>query len=222
MNEFLTNALTFPTMVFSILLGFCVVYWMFAAFGVFDVTEGWAVDADVGDFVDAHAHHPGDTTHGGHGLAAILARFGLGGVPFMVMLTVLSLTAWIASYFLQMLVLSHFPDLVRWVVGLGVIAAALVGGVFATSLMLRPVRWAVARFGPEPPKPVLGRVGEVISPQVDDRGGRVQVEDGGAGLIFQVRTSSGVVYPRGAKVVLLSVDENHVYEVISQSEFDRQ
>lgn len=221
MNEFLTNALTFPTMVFSILLGFCVVYWMFAAFGVFDVTEGWAVDADVGDFVDAHAHHP-DASNGGHGLAAILARFGLGGVPFMVMLTVLSLTAWIASYFLQMLVLSHFPDLVRWVVGLGVIAAALVGGVFLTSLMLRPVRWAVARFGPEPPKPVLGRVGEVISPQVDDRGGRVQVEDGGAGLIFQVRTSSGVVYPRGAKVVLLSVDENHVYEVISQSEFDRQ
>ena len=221
MNEFLTNALTFPTMVFSILLGFCVVYWMFAAFGVFDVTEGWAVDADVGDFVDAHAHHP-DASNGGHGLAAILARFGLGGVPFMVMLTVLSLTAWIGSYFLQMLVLSHFPDLVRWVVGLGVIAAALVGGVFLTSLMLRPVRWAVARFGPEPPKPVLGRVGEVISPQVDDRGGRVQVEDGGAGLIFQVRTSSGVVYPRGAKVVLLSVDENHVYEVISQSEFDRQ
>ena len=69
---------------------------------------------------------------------------------------------------------------------------------------------------------VLGRVGEVISPQVDAVGGRVQVEDGGASLIFHAKTSSGAVYPRGAKVVLLSVDEHHVYEVISQSEFDRK
>lgn len=216
MNDFLLTSLTFPTLVFSILLGFCVVYWVLAAFGLFDVTDGWSVDADVGDFVDV------DPSPAAHGVGAILAKLGLTGVPFMVMLTILSFASWIGSYFVQLLLLSHFPDGIRWAVGLGLTLVALLAGIVVTAIVIRPLRWAIVRFGPEPPPPVLGRVGEVITPFLDAQGGRVSVDDGGAGLIFQARTSSGVTYPRGAKVVLLSVDSNHVYDVVSQSEFDRQ
>ena len=36
MTEFLTTALTFPTLLYSILLAFCVVYWLLAATGLVD------------------------------------------------------------------------------------------------------------------------------------------------------------------------------------------
>lgn len=213
MNEFLQTALGFPTIVFSTLLTVCMCVWLIAAFGLVDTTDGW--DVDVSDVVDADG--------GLHGLAGILARLGLGGVPFMVMLTILSLAMWVTSFFLHQWVLSWFPDIVRWVLGLGVIAGSLVVGLAVTNLILRPIRWLAVRYGPKPHPPILGRVGVVISAQVDAEDGRIEVDDGGAGLIFHAKTSSGDVYPRGSKVVIVDVDQTHtIYEVVSQSQFDRK
>lgn len=219
MNDFLVSSLTFPTLLFSIVLCVCVLYWVLAAFGLFDATDGWTeVDMDVGDFVDA-----ADPQAGSHGLAGLLARFGLSGVPFMVMLTILAFTGWILSYYAQLLVLSHLGDTLRWALGAGIVVAALAGGVFLTALVLKPLKWAIRRLAPEPHAPVLGRAGVVISPVLDGQGGRVEIADGGAGLVFHAHTTNGASYPRGARVVLVARnDHRHEYEVISQSEFDNQ
>ena len=70
------------------------------------------------------------------------------------------------------------------------------------------------------PPSVLGKAGNVISPQVTEREGRAEFDDGGAGLILQVRAPPGVTFNRGERVVLLSFDEQRdSYAVIAESEF---
>ncbi|WWW34937.1 hypothetical protein V8017_18740 [Stenotrophomonas rhizophila] len=62
MNEFLTVALSFPTLPYSIVLAFAVLYWLLAAFGVVD-------DGIAHDGMDLHL---GDD--GLHGISGIFAR----------------------------------------------------------------------------------------------------------------------------------------------------
>jgi hypothetical protein len=241
MIDFLQTSLTFPTLAYSILLAFCVVYWLLAMTGLFDVDalDGLLMgDGDIGhgDFGHVHVGH-GDASHAGAGhsdaghgdagdstaTAGMLARLGLSGVPIMIVLTVLSFLGWIITYFVHLLVLGHLPDSLRILAGIGTLLGALVPGVLLTSLVLRPVARLMARLQPVAAASILGRVGTVISPQVDAQGGRAAFDDGGAGLILQVRAPAGVTFARGERVVLLSHDaQAHTHAVISETEFNNR
>ena len=59
------------------------------------------------------------------------------------------------------------------------------------------------RLRPVPQVSLLGRVGVIASPQVTATVGHANVDDGGAGLILQVRSHDGSVLARGDRVVLL-------------------
>ncbi len=211
MNDFLQTVLTFPTLPYSILLAFCVVYWMLAATGLLD---GDAIDGLLGSDGD-----PGDST----ATAGIVARMGLGGVPLMVVIAVLSFCAWLATYFVQLLVLSHLPGPLRMLAGVVTLVAALIPGVLVTSALLRPLSKLINRLSPPIARSILGRAGTVISPCVDADSGRAEFDDGGAGLILQVRTLPGSIFQRGERVVLLSYDEQaNTHAVISETDFNNR
>ena len=80
MNDFLQTALTLPTLLYSIALAVCVLYWLLAATGLVDA------DGPEGLF-GGDAEGDGDAS----GVAAMLAKLGLAGVPVMIVLTVLAL-----------------------------------------------------------------------------------------------------------------------------------
>ncbi|MGS1077388.1 hypothetical protein [Pseudoxanthomonas beigongshangi] len=211
MTEFLSTALSFPTLVYSVLLAFCVIYWLLAATGIldFDTVDGWL--GSDGDSVEPSQ------------IAGMIARLGLSGVPMMLVLTVLSWFGWLITYFVQLWLLQHVPDTLRWLAGAGVLVAALVPGVLATSLLLRPLAKLITRLRPPSPAPVLGRIGSVISPRVDETAGRAQFDDGGAGLILQVRAMPGQGFARGDRVVLIEhLATSDTYRVISESAFHQQ
>ena len=209
MTEFLQTALTFPTLVYSILLAFCVVYWLLAATGLVDID---ALDGLLGGDADG-----GDASDS----AGILAKLGLGGVPIMLVLAVLSFFGWLTSYFVQLLLLQHLPAPLRLLGGIATLVGALVPGVFVTSLLLRPVRMLIVKLRPPVPPSLLGRVGTVISPEVDAGQGRAEFADGGAGLILQVRVAAPGTFQRGDRVVLLEHDATaNTYLVISESQFN--
>lgn len=211
MTEFLNTALSFPTLVYSVLLAFCVIYWLLAATGIldFDAVDGWL--GSDGDSVEPSQ------------IAGMIARLGLSGVPMMLVLTVLSWFGWLITYFVQLWLLPHVPDALRWLAGAGVLLAALVPGVVATSLLLRPLAALITRLRPPLPAPVLGRIGSVISPRVDETSGRAQFDDGGAGLILQVRAMPGQGFARGDRVVLIEhLAASDTYRVISESTFHQQ
>jgi hypothetical protein len=134
---------------------------------------------------------------------------------------VLSFFGWTVTYFVHLLVLQHLPALLRMLGGIATLVGALVPGVFVTSLLLRPVRKLMVKLRPPVAPRILGRVGTVISPEVDGNQGRAEFADGGAGLILQVRVAPPGRFLRGDRVVLLEHDATaNTYLVISESQFN--
>lgn len=221
MNDFLQTCLTFPTVVYSVLLAFCVVYWMLAMTGLFHIH---AMDGLLTGH--GHAVH-GSIGHGDAGdpaaTAGVLARLGLGRVPILVVMTVLFFLCWLATYFVHLLVLRQLPEGLRVVLGIATVLGALIPGVLLTSMVLRPLSRWLATLQPPMGSSILGHVGTVISPLVDAQGGRAAFDDGGAGLILQVRAASGASFVRGERVVLLLHDaQANTHTVISETEFNQR
>lgn len=203
MQEFLTVVFGFPTLPYSIVLAVAVLYWALAAFGL--------VDDGFGDAGADGALH-GDP-HDLQGLSALLARWGLGGVPLMLVVTLLGFFAWIVTYFVHLFVLLPLPDLLRWAIGAVVALLAPLPAVPFTAQLLRPVRRFLLRLRPVAQASLLGRTGVVASPKVDARSGHATFDDGGAGLVLQVR--SEIELQRGERIVLVEhVADQHHYRVV--------
>jgi hypothetical protein len=209
MNAFLQTALTLPTLLYSIVLAVCVLYWLLAATGLADAE---APDGLLGDDGDGDAS----------GIAAMLAKLGLSGVPVMIVLTALAFIGWLGTYFVQLLVLQHLPTTLRVLIGLGVAVLMLVPGAVATSLLLRPLSRVLLRLRPPSEPSILGRVAVVSTPSVDAGYGQATVDDGGAGLVLQIRHPDPARFKRGDRVVLIEyLGEQHAYRVMPEEQFQR-
>jgi len=93
--------------------------------------------------------------------------------------------------------------------------------VFATSLLLRPVSRLLLRLRPPTEASILGRVAIVSTPIVDAAYGQATVDDGGAGLILQIRDERAG-FKRGDRVVLIEyLNAQHAYRVVSEEQFQR-
>lgn len=203
MNEFLQTALGFPTVVPGVVLAACALYWLLAATGL------------AGDDLD-FGEADGSTLSGA---AALLSRVGLGGVPVMVVLTTLAFAAWFGTYFVQLLVLRQLPEGVRTLAGAGTLLAVLVPAVAVTSLALRPVRRWAARLRPATDASLIGRTGVVVTPTLAADYGQASVDDGGAGLILQVRHDDPTPLKRGDRVVLIEyLEGQNAYRVVAEQQ----
>ena len=216
MTAFLDYALGFPTFIFGALLVCMLLYWLIAMLGLLEVDslDHWVL-FDGSD----HAH---GVEHSASALAGLLLKVGLGGIPLTVILTVLFLLAWLASYVLCHFVPMHQGwSLLNIVTGTAVAAAALVLGFMATVMVLRPMRGLVAKIAPdETPKILLGRTGLVRSAVVNATQGYGSVEDGGAGMNVQMRSPDADL-PRGTTIVLIEhLPEHNAWRVVSKTEFD--
>lgn len=210
MDAFLHVALSFPTLVFSVLLTVAMIYWLLAVLGLIEVELNGA---------DAVLSHDG----GAHpeAIAGLLMKFGLGGVPVSLVGTVLIFLAWLFCYFADLLVLQPLTGgVVHGLLGSAVAAAALLAAIPATAALLRPLRRAFAKLRQSHQRSVIGQIAIVRSPEVTEQRGNAAVDDGGAGLILQVRSNGGRCYRRGDRVVLLEYrPDQHAYHVIAETEF---
>ena len=209
MAEFLSVALGFPTLPYSILLGFSAIYWLLAATGMADH-----------HLADGHLHVDGahGAEHGLHGISGIFARLGLGGAPLMLVVALLSFWAWTFTYFAHLFLLQALPDPVRWGLGSAVALLALVPAVPLTSWMLRPLRRLLLKLRPVAQQSLLGKVGVIASPRADAGSGYANVDDGGAGLVLQVRAPAGSHYLRGERVVLVDYVHAHNHYLVAREQ----
>ncbi|HYR09296.1 MAG TPA: hypothetical protein VEQ60_16040 [Longimicrobium sp.] len=209
MNEFLQTALTFPTVVYSVLLAVSALYWLLAATGL--------ADADAADALTSD----GDAS----GAAAMLSRLGVAGVPVMVVATVFSLAAWLGTYFVHLLVLRTLPEGLRLAAGIATLLGMAIPATAATSLVLRPMARTLARLRPAPVNEVslIGQAGVLITQTVSGDHGQASVDDGGAGLVLQVRHDEPNELTRGDRVVLIEhLEGQNAYRVVSEQQlFDR-
>lgn len=216
MSVFLQYALGFPTFIFGALLLFMLVYWLIAILGLIDTDslDHWVL-FDGSD----HAH---GVEHSASALAGLLLKVGLGGIPLTVILTVLLLLSWLASYAFSHLV--PMPDgwgLLNLLTGSAIALVALALGFAATVLVLRPLRSLLARVAPgETAKVLAGRTGLVRSAVVNGAQGYGSVDDGGAGLNVQMRSPEREL-ARGTEIVLIEhLPEQGAWRVVSKAEFD--
>ena len=204
MDLFLHIALTFPTLVFSVALLVALAYWLLAVVGLFELdllnlaaADGVEVDGDAGI---AHA---------------LLMKLGFDGLPVTLIMSGIAFFAWLLSYGGALLLLAVEPGLLRWALAAAVALLAFLLAIPLAGLALQPLRGLFARHEAPAPDALLARTAVVRSPDVTLRRGTAYLDDGGAGLILQVRAEDGC-FGRGDRVVLVEyLPQQNAYRVIA-------
>jgi len=215
MDPFYLNITSFPTVIFTLLLLFCIFFWLFAVIGVVDLDF---LDIDIPD-TDVSVN---DGLSGAGLLGGLLMRFRLDGVPIPIIVTLISLIGWFFSYYIVYFFFEYLPfDWLRYVVGLPVFLVSLYISTLLTGFIIRPLRSIFQTADQEIEKKIVGQIAVVRTSRVDRVFGEAKVDDGGAGLIVKVRSYNEEVFNSGDRVVLLEYDEDkNNYRVISESEFN--
>lgn len=201
MQTFLDISLSFPTVIFSVLLMVAIGYWLATLLGLLETDI-----LDLGDLGGEGAELGG--------FSGALLKFGLDGLPVALIVTGISLFAWVMSYFTDFLLLRQLdPGLLRTALGLAATLLVVLLAIPLTGLLLQPLRPLFANLaGPQAPS-LLGREAVVRSPKVGPTQGEANLDDGGAGLILKVRSNEE--FSRGDRVVLVEyLPEHNAYRVI--------
>lgn len=246
MREFIEAIVSFPTVVYTSLLGVVVLYWGFVVAGIADVDffdpgakldgaaeaafdgahDGLGHDGAGGDLHHDGSHGDGgvDADHahdgGARGSSGALALLGARGVPVTVALSLLILWGWLLSGLASWLVL---PDAGHWslraAIGSAVGLGSLVAAAFLTRLSVRPLRNAFGTVPPVHKQSVVGMLCRITTTRVDERFGQGEVDDGGAGIIVQVRCREANALRRGSLALIFDHDEKaDVFHVMPEEE----
>lgn len=201
MDQFLGTSLAFPTLAYSIALVVAVLLWGVVAIGVLDL-DGIGLELDDG---------------GGAEAGGMFGRLGLDGLPWLVVFTLVAFIGWVITYFVHLLVLAPLPQLLRLAAGAGVAVVALLPSVLVAAAVLRPLRrFMLTLRRPPPVESLLGRVARVRTPAVDATQGMADLDDGGAGLVLQVRSAEPGI-ARGDRVVLVEHDpQRNTWRVVPE------
>ena len=200
MKEILELSLSPWIVPFTVTLVLCLLYWLLAVIGTIDMD---ALDLDF----DSEA----EGASGGF-LVGVLKVVNATDVPLMLVLTLLSLFKW------MFVVLWHGSlsmASIWWGALLGLVLGFVVACILTRLLMvpLKPLFLAFKK-GEDDQEPIFGRECEVVSGELTDKYGRVEVpREKGSPAVVACRLSEGdVAVPKGGAVVLFDFDkEEKIY-----------
>ena len=214
MEAFISNIFHYPTVFFTVFLLVLAIYWLFAILGMVDI-DVLDLDMDVESDVDVDLE-------GMTGLAGLLVTLGLTGVPVTVVATVLSLLAWLISYFaVHLFFFWDAGSLMSYLVGTAVIPVAIAVSIPVTAQLIKPLKPLFRKaYTPPPEKVLLGRACTVRSTRVDEGFGEAAVDLDGASLILRIRAEATKELKRGDSVVLIEHrPDDNTYWVVPAAEF---
>jgi len=206
MFEFFQACLAFPTVVFSLLLGVVLIYWLFVFLGALDLEMldlGADTELDLDCELDASAD-AGDADASPRSVFADwLNRLDLTEVPLTVSLSLFLLLAWTLC-FVAVETIGPAATTLVWGASLATVST-LVSLVLTSrfALLLKPMfrtHYAPLR------RSLVGQVCEITTLGVDDGYGQAEVRDGGAGLLIQVRSSNAERLARGSRALIFNYD----------------
>lgn len=239
MSPLLTEMLTLPTGIFTVLMGLIVLYWLFViagAIGVesldFDldgVLDG-GVDGAVDGALDGALEGADGALDGAEGVGSgqgshsftwhVVHALALDKAPATVVLSVLVLWCWIASFLCM-----HFAARAELALPASVIASVtfLLSIGIAVPLTKRSVRPLGKLFETQEAASRADSVGvvcEVCTGRVTETFGQAEVRDGGAGLLIEVRCAEPNTLKRGdAALVVEYVAGEEAYQIESMDHF---
>lgn len=244
MPELVEASLQFPTVVFTIALGICLVYWLFVLIGALDIDLLGGADASgaakgIGDAITGGAKGGaeglkgiGDAITGGakggaEGLKGIevdidgdgggmWSGLGLGKVPVTISVSVILLVCWTAS----LLAMHHLPELIgkgAWLPGV-ILLGSLILAMPIAALLVRPLHPVFHLKEGKSNRDYVGFTCTITTGKVTDDFGQATVEDGGTVLNIPVRCDRTEVLARGDKALIIDFDTSReAYVVEPQS-----
>jgi len=217
MDPFYQNISSFPTAVFTILFIVCLLYWLVAILGFIDLDFLHLDHLSHAD-IEVDLHHDLSSADA---LAGLMLRFGLYGVPLIIIISLIALFGWFFCYYIVHYLFGFIPDgLLHFLVGIPVLIFAFYTAILITAQLIKPLRPLFKKAEQHTLKKILGQTATVRTSRVDNNFGEAVLEDGGAGLILKVRTIGDEVFKKGDAVVLLEYkEEKNVYRVISEKDF---
>lgn len=229
MSQLLHIALSFPTVVWTVLLGIALVYWMFVILGALDIDiigdadldgaaegamEGAAEGAMEGAAEGAMdgAGDAGDfELEGG---AGILAALGLRKVPLTVSLSFLVLFSWIACLLVFFYAGGWLGALPRWIVAPLLLVASLLLAIPLTAIASRPLGPLFKVHRAKRNADFIGSVCTVTTGRVDAKFGQALIEDGGDSLLVSVCCDRENTLSRNQKALIIDYDDRRQAYVI--------
>ncbi len=207
MEQLLEVASQFPTVIYSTLLGIVVIYWLVGMLGLIDLD--FAGDADLDIDVD------GDVDISVGGLTGLMLTFGLTGVPFTLVISIIILVCWLISFYLQFYLLTWLPD--GWLYYLvGSISDFIVFLVSLpiTAIVIRPLKGMFKSVETATCHHLVGKDATVATGSVSESFGQARLFNDGAEILLDVRCSPEHALIKGDKVLVIEyLQENHAYIV---------
>jgi len=214
MTPFHQTVTSFPTVFYTVLLVVCALYWVVAVAGIVDLD---VIDIDMdGDIDSADA----DTIQ--ESIAGLLHRLGLSGVPLSIVITSISIIGWLLCYYATYFGAKFVPDIliIKLAIAVIVFLFATYFAVLITAQLIKPIRKMFKKLDYDETKHIVGQVVVVRSGVVDDKRGEAELNDGGAGLILNIRSAGDDVFSKGDEVVVVEyIEKTNLYRVVSKAEF---
>ncbi|MEM1029614.1 MAG: glycine zipper family protein [Myxococcota bacterium] len=230
----LAALVSFPTVVFTVLLGLALVYWVFVIVGALDIdmfdADGLFEGADgaldgvdgaldgvdgaldgVDGALDADAL---DAIDGADGAAGLLHALKLRRAPITVTFSFIALFGFIFSY----LAMAYLGPLVGallpvWAFGSAVLVAAFALSLPLTSLATKPLEPIFKPVSAKGRRDYVGAVVQVRTGRVDDGFGQADLMDEGSHLVVPVRIDVSTL-KRGDRALIIDYDaEREAYVV---------
>ena len=207
MDNLTVNILAYPVLPYTLLVAVVALYWLIAAFGIFEVDS---LDVDIDADLDA-----------AQGLTGLLMKLGLNGVPLTIVVTFISIYGWIViavpCQFAEFFMIGFVSKLL---IGTPIFIAGTYVAVKLTVLSIKPLRKFFKRAEEYTEKKLVGQICVVRTTKVTESFGEASFDDGGAGLILRIRAPEEKGFKNGDKVVLFEhLEHEGVYRVVSEDEF---
>ena len=224
------TATAFPTIIFTVLLGLVVIYWIISMVsgggadgaiegmteGLFEGLAEGAVEGLADGALEGMADGALDGAADGlaEGSSGTLARFfgclGLTAVPVTLFLSMLVFFAWGMSLLLTRLIGTHIGVATTSLVVGSIVAVSSLGiGITLTAWAVRPLKPLFRDDKMVSRHDLIGKVCTLTTLKVDADFGMAEYNDGQAGLLLQVRCSQTNNHVRGSKVRITSFDKQN-------------
>lgn len=205
---FITKISLYPTIVFTGLVMFVTLYWVVSLLGMADMDSVDAVETGSDAAVS-------DLSSTGF-FTGLMLKFGLYGVPLVIILSLVSLIGWLLSYLYTSFLHQNFDSgVLYYVFGTGALIFVLVVSMWLTGIIISPIRKNIARIPKRNSANNVGKIAIVRTLSVTDKHGEAELNDGGAGLILKVRSDNSTsLLKKGDRVMLVAyLEETNTYQV---------
>ena len=205
---FITKISLYPTIIFTGLVMFVTLYWVVSLLGM--------ADMDSVDLGESGGDADVSTLSSTGFFTGLMLKFGLYGVPLIIILSLISLIGWLLSYLYTSFLHQYFDSgVLYYLFGTGAFIFVLVVSMWLTGIIISPIRKNIAKIPKRNSSNNVGKIAVVRTLSVTDKHGEAELNDGGAGLILKIRsdTNDGLL-KQGDRVMLIEyLDEANTYRV---------